>query len=92
MMADVIHLADHRPRELPPVVADNPVADALAALPRTAGLGTRVRTMIEAGSTDEVIDLYIASWIGSARADVDANRDLHFKLAEHFGALRYEWP
>jgi hypothetical protein len=92
MMADVIHLADHRPRELPPVVADNPVADALAALPRTAGLATRVRSMIEAGASDVFVDCYIAAWIGSARADVDANRDLHFKLAEHLGALRYEWP
>lgn len=85
MMADVIHLADHRPRELPPVVADNPVADALAALPRTAGLATRVRSMIEAGASDVFVDCYIASWCESARTDVDANRRLHFQIAALLG-------
>jgi hypothetical protein len=86
-MADVIDAAS-KFRPMPPLrdITD-PGLQAIATLPLQAGLGTRVRTMIEAGSTDEVIDLYIAAWIDSARVDVGANRDLHFQIAAHLRGL-----
>jgi hypothetical protein len=85
-MADVIALDDHRPPAR--IVATDPLAVALAALPRTAGLATRTRALIEAGASDHFVDCYIAAWIDSARADVDANRDLHFALARYLGGFR----
>jgi poly-beta-hydroxyalkanoate depolymerase len=43
----------------------DPFLLTLAALPRTAGLATRVRTMIESGASDAILDVYIQSWIES---------------------------
>ena len=87
-MADVIALADHRPPYSARMPSTDPLAVALAALPRTAGLATRTRALIEAGASDHFVDCYIAAWIESARADVDANKDLHFALARYLGGFR----
>jgi hypothetical protein len=87
-MADVIALADHRPPCSPRMPSTDPLAVALAALPRTAGLATRTRALIEAGASDVFVDCYIAAWVDSARADVDANRSLHFALARYLGGFR----
>jgi hypothetical protein len=83
--SNVIDLADRRPAA--PAASVDPVAAALAALPRTAGLATRVRAMIDAGASDVFLDVYVATWIESARDDLDANRDLHLELAKRLGAL-----
>jgi hypothetical protein len=87
-MADVIRLDDHRPPQSARMADTDPLAMALAALPRAAGLATRTRALIEAGASDIFIDHYVASWIDSARADVDTNRYLHFTLAEYLGGSR----
>ena len=86
MMEDnVVILADRRPA--PPAAAEDLVASALAALPRAAGLAVRVRTMIDAGASDVFVDVYIVTWVDSARDDLDANRHLHLELARQLGAL-----
>ena len=87
-MADVIALAAHRPPYSARMPSTDPLAVALAALPRTAGLASRTRALIEAGASDVFVDCYIAAWVDSARADVDANRRLHFALAEYLGGSR----
>jgi hypothetical protein len=88
-MADVVDAAARfRPAEPTRRVGDDPGLLAIARLPLQCGLATRVRTMIEAGSTDLAVDLYIAAWCDSARTDVDANRNLHFALAEFLGGSR----
>ena len=87
-MAAVIVLADHRPPYSARMPSTDPLAVALAALPRTAGLATRTRVLIEAGASDVFVDCYIAAWVDSARADVDANRRLHFSLADYLGEVR----
>jgi hypothetical protein len=85
-VADVIDAIDRfRPSNPLRYSGDDPGLLAIARLPLQAGLATRVRTMIEAGSTDQIVDVFIAAWIESARADVDANRCLHLTLARYFG-------
>lgn len=61
-------------RELP----NDPGLRAIQRLPMQAGLATRVRTMIDAGSTDEAIDRYIEGWIESATRS--PNQTLHREL------------
>jgi hypothetical protein len=87
-MADVIALADHRPPHSARMASTDPLAVALAALHVSAGLATRTRALIEAGASDIFIDHYIAAWCDGARADVDANQNLHFAIADFLGALR----
>lgn len=52
---------------------------AASRLPREAGLATRVRTMIEAGSSDQTVDRYIEGWIISAGSS--DQKALHHTLA-----------
>ena len=89
-MADVIDAAS-KFRPMPPRRdITEPGLQAIATLPLQAGLATRVRTMIEAGSTDQTVDLYIEAWIDSAAKNVDPNRKLHRKLDTLRRGLRPE--
>ena len=87
MTADVIVLDAHRRPQPTPTSPTDPVAAALAALPRVAGLATRVRAMIAAGASDVFVDVYVATWIESAREDLEANRHLHIELARQLGVF-----
>jgi len=70
-MAAVIVLADHRPPYSARMPSTDPLVVALAALPRTAGLATRTRALIEAGASDVFVDGYIAASIDyAAKADL----------------------
>jgi hypothetical protein len=76
--ADVIDAAS-KFRQMPPLRdTSDPGLLAISKLPLQAGLATRVRTMIEAGSTDQAIDIYIEAWIESASGE--PNRKLHRDL------------
>lgn len=59
---------------------------AIQGLPSSAGLATRVRMMIEAGSTDEAVDQYLCAWIRS----VVAAAPEHIRMAELQRALQAE--
>jgi len=64
---------------LPAYQGDDPGLRAASKLPLRAGLATRVRCMIENGSTDETVDRYIEGWIQSAGGD--PNSTLHHDIA-----------
>jgi hypothetical protein len=85
-MSNVVDFCSYRSSAA--VTAADPVVAALAALPTTSGLATRVKAMIAAGASDVFVDVYVATWIESARADLDAKRNLHIELARHLGTWR----